>query len=233
MALTIFIFVMIAVAFLLLFSWGGPLVAIVKLAILLFFVPVLVRYIRRARPGTYDPLALPADVLPAQRPRRGKTRWLKSLEGGCSCGAVRFRLTAGPMFVHCCHCLDCQQQTGSAFAINALNETDRIEMLAGTPEPVSMPTDSGRPHDIYRCPSARWPCGATTAAGRICASCASARSTTRTAIMPDVHIYTRSKLPWVALPADVPAFAEFYDMKTLWPAEAQERRRAASAAARG
>ena len=53
------------------------------------------------------------------------------------------------------------------------------------------------------------------------------------AIAPDVHIYTRTKVPWVALPADVPACAEFYDMKTLWPAEAQERRRAASAAARG
>ena len=64
-ALTIFILVTIVVAFLLLFTWGGPLVAIAKLAILLFFVPVLVRYIRRARPGTYDPLALPADVLPA------------------------------------------------------------------------------------------------------------------------------------------------------------------------
>ena len=64
MALTIFIFAMIALAFLLLFSWGGPLVAIVKLVIVLFFVPVLVRYIRRARPGTYDPLALPAAVLP-------------------------------------------------------------------------------------------------------------------------------------------------------------------------
>ena len=64
--LTIFIFIMIALAFLLLFSWGGPLVAIVKLVIVLFFVPVLVRYIRRARPGTVlpDPLALPAAVLP-------------------------------------------------------------------------------------------------------------------------------------------------------------------------
>lgn len=63
-ALTIFIFVAIGLAFLLLFTWGGPLVAIVKLAIVLYFVPVLVRYIRRARPGSYDPLALPAAVLP-------------------------------------------------------------------------------------------------------------------------------------------------------------------------
>ncbi len=63
-AFTVFVFVMIALAFVLLFSWGGPWVAIVKLAIVLFFVPLLVRYIRRARPATYDPLALPSAVLP-------------------------------------------------------------------------------------------------------------------------------------------------------------------------
>ena len=70
------------------------------------------------------------------------------LEGGCACGAVRYRLTSAPMFVHCCHCRDCQRQTGSAFVINALIETDRIALLSGDPEPVAMPTDSGRPHDI-------------------------------------------------------------------------------------
>ena len=41
-----------------------------------------------------------------------------------------------------------------------------------------------------------------------------------------MHIYTRSKLPWVALPADVPAFEAYYDSKTLWPPESLERRKA-------
>ncbi len=63
--LTIFIFAAIAFALFFLVSWGGPWVAVAKLAIILFFVPVLIRYIRRAKPGTYDPLALPAAVLPA------------------------------------------------------------------------------------------------------------------------------------------------------------------------
>src|SRR5271157_5384811 len=75
-----------------------------------------------------------------------------TLEGRCACGAVRYRLTSAPMFVHCCHCLDCQRQTGSAFVLNAIIETDRIEVLSGDPRPVRVPTDSGRPHDIYRCP---------------------------------------------------------------------------------
>ena len=144
-----------------------------------------------------------------------------------------FGSKSAPMFVHCCHCLDCQRQTGSAFAVNALTETDRIEILTGTPEPVSMPTDSGRPHDIYRCPECKVAVWSDYGRRPYLRFVRVGTLDDPTAIAPDVHIYTRSKQPWVALPADVPAFAEFYDMKTLWPAEAQERRRAASAAARG
>ena len=55
------------------------------------------------------------------------------------------------------------------------------------------------------------------------------------AVKPDVHIFTRSKLPWVELPDDTPAFDVYYDSKTLWPAESLERRDAvvAQRAARG
>ena len=47
-------------------------------------------------------------------------------EGGCACGAVRYRLTSDPLFTHCCHCLNCQRQTESAFVINLLIEADRL-----------------------------------------------------------------------------------------------------------
>ena len=150
-----------------------------------------------------------------------------TLEGGCACGEVRYRLTSRPMFVHCCHCLDCQRQTGSAFVLNALIETDRIEMLAGEPAAVPVPTDSGGPHDVYRCrtcQTALWSDYGRRPGMRF------VRVGTLedpAAIPPDVHIFTRSKQPWVGLPPDVPAFAVYYDTKTLWPAEALARRRAA------
>ena len=156
----------------------------------------------------------------------------ETFEGGCSCDAVRYRLTSPPMFTHCCHCRDCQQQTGSAFAVNALIETDRIEMLAGEPQPVSMPTDSGRPHDIHRCPVCKVAVWSDYGRRPYLRFVRVGTLDDPTAISPDVHIYVRSKLPWVALPADAPAFEEFYDMKTLWPTASQERRRAASAAAK-
>ena len=130
----------------------------------------------------------------------------EELEGGCACGGVRYRLTDAPMFVHCCHCLDCQRQTGSAFVINALIETARVELRAGTPTRLEMPTESGRPHGIYRCPAcgvAVWSEYGGVAALRF------VRVGTLDeprALAPTVHIYTRSKQPWVALPPDVPAF---------------------------
>ena len=74
-------------------------------------------------------------------------------DGGCACGAVRYRLKSKPMFVHCCHCRDCQRQTGTAFVLNALIEADRIAMLAGEAQPTAVPTDSAKPHRIFRCPS--------------------------------------------------------------------------------
>ena len=149
-----------------------------------------------------------------------------ALEGGCACGKVRYRLTSAPMFVHACHCRDCQRQTGGPFAINALIETDRIEMLGDAPTPVSMPTASGRPHDIHRCPdcaTAVWSDYGRRPELRF------VRVTTLddpTAIEPDVHIFTRSKLPWLELPRGAAAFEVYYDMKTQWPAASLERRRA-------
>lgn len=151
----------------------------------------------------------------------------ETLDGGCACGAVRYRLAGPPMFVHCCHCRDCQRQTGSAFVLNALIETDRIELTAGKPEPVAVPTDSKRPHDIYRCPkcqTAVWSDYGRRPALRFVRVGA---LDDPTALKPDVHIYTRSKQPWVGLPADVPVFEEYYDMPKLWPTASLARRRAA------
>ena len=74
-------------------------------------------------------------------------------EGGCSCGEIRYRLTSDPLFTHCCHCLNCQRQTGSAFVINVLIETDRVELLAGEPQPVDVPRGGGKKQRIFRCPT--------------------------------------------------------------------------------
>lgn len=151
---------------------------------------------------------------------------MAGMEGGCACGAVRYRLTSGPMFVHCCHCTDCQRQVGSAFVINALIETDRIEVLSGELKAWAMPTDSGRPHLVYRCVE----CGTTIKSDygdrKVMSFLRATTLDDRGALEPDVHIFTRSKLPWVRLPEDARAFEVYYDMQTEWPAESLARREA-------
>jgi hypothetical protein len=151
---------------------------------------------------------------------------MSHLEGGCACGAVRYRLTSAPLFVHCCHCRDCQRQTGSAFVLNALIEADRVELLGAEPRPDRQPTDSGLPHDIFRCEAcgvAVWSRYGGVEALRF------VRVGTLddpAAVTPDVHIYTRSKLPWVRLPEGALAFEAYYDSREVWPPESLERRRA-------
>jgi hypothetical protein len=130
------------------------------------------------------------------------------------------------MFVHCCHCTDCQRHTGSAFVINALIETDHIEILAGAPEPVSMPTESGRPHDIYRCPACKVAVWSDYGRRPRLRFVRVGTLDDPRAIRPDVHIYTRSKVPWVRLPEGARAFEAFYEIEKEWPAESLARRKA-------
>jgi len=152
-------------------------------------------------------------------------------EGGCSCGAVRYRLADEPLVVHCCHCLNCQRQTGSAFVINLLIEADRVELLADEPEPVEVPRDDGTVQTVHRCPSCQvavfseygWPEVRFVRAGTL---------DEPSAVTPDVHIFTRSKLPWVTIPESQTAVDVYYDSRLLWPA-ASLKRLAAIKAARG
>jgi hypothetical protein len=143
-------------------------------------------------------------------------------EGGCSCRGVRYRLTSKPLFVHCCHCLSCQRQTGSAFVINLLIEADHVEVLTGDPKPVSVPRDDGSRQQIFRCPDCQ--IALFSEYGRPEVRFVRAGTLDEPgSVAPDVHIYTRSKLPWVALPESVPAFEVYYDTRKLWPPASLKR----------
>ena len=143
-------------------------------------------------------------------------------EGGCSCAAVRYQLMSEPMFVHCCHCLNCQRQTGSAFVINLLIEADRVQLLSGEPLAVDVPRDDGSAQRIYRCPTCQVAVFSEYGSPEVRFVRAGTLDEPR-GITPDVHIFTKSKVGWVALPADAPAFDVYYDSKALWPADSLER----------
>ena len=146
-------------------------------------------------------------------------------EGGCSCGAVRYRLASDPLFVHCCHCLNCQRQTGSAFVVNVLIESDRLEITKGEPQPVEVPRDDGSAQEVFRCPACQ--VALYSLYGRPVVAFVRAGTLDDPAtVSPDVHIFTRSKLPWGVLAAGGPWFEVYYDTEALWPAESLERVRA-------
>ncbi len=146
-------------------------------------------------------------------------------DGGCDCGAVRYRLTTAPMFVHCCHCSWCQRETGSAFALNALIESDRVDLLNGQPVMVDTPSQSGQGQKIWRCPTcqvALWSTYAMAVGDKIrFVRVGTLDEPAR--VPPDIHIFTSSKQPWLDLPADIPIVADYYDRKEKWPAQSLER----------
>jgi hypothetical protein len=154
-----------------------------------------------------------------------------SLEGKCTCGAVRYRMTSKPIFVHCCHCRWCQRETGSSFALNAMIEADRVVLLKGAPEIVDTPSNSGKGQKITRCPVCRVALWSNYAgAGDAVRFVRVGTLEEPDRLPPDIHIFTASKQPWVVLPPGMPAVAEYYDRDQYWPRESLERRRVLLAA---
>ena len=124
-----------------------------------------------------------------------------SLEGGCTCRAVRYRMTSRPLFVHCCHCRWCQRETGASFALNAMIEADRVVLLSGAPETVNTPSNSGKGQKIVRCPTCRIALWSNYAgAGDAVRFVRVGTLDEPDRLPPDIHIFTASKQPWVVLP---------------------------------
>ena len=149
----------------------------------------------------------------------------EAFEGACTCRAIRYRLTSRPLFVHCCHCRWCQRETGSAFALNAMIESERVELIGGTLEVVDTPSESGKGQKIARCPVCRIAVWSNYAgAGDAVRFIRVGTLLDPDRLPPDIHIFTASKQPWVVLPPGAPAVPEYYDYTQYWPAASLARR---------
>ena len=149
------------------------------------------------------------------------------IKGGCDCKTVRYQVETAPLFVHCCHCRWCQRESGSSFALNALIESDRVTDLGQSPELIDTPSQSGKGQIIARCPNcevAVW--SNYSVAGPLIKFIRVGTLDNPDLVQPDIHIFTASKQPWIVLPEDKPAVAEFYDREQYWPPESLARRRA-------
>jgi hypothetical protein len=148
-------------------------------------------------------------------------------EGGCDCQRIRYRVVSRPLFVHCCHCRWCQRESGSAFALNAMIESDRVIHLGEPPDLIDTPSASGLGQKVARCPSCRIAVWSHYAgAGPLMRFVRVGTLDEPDRLPPDVHIFTSSKQPWVTLSPDVPAFDAYYEREALWPDESLQRRAA-------
>ena len=146
------------------------------------------------------------------------------LEGGCDCRAVRYRMDAVPLFVHCCHCRWCQRETGSAFALNAMIESERVTTLGIEPELVDTPSASGKGQQIARCPHCKLAVWSHYAgAGPFVKFVRVGTLDQPDHLPPDIHIFTASKQPWVVIPPGMAAVPEYYRRDEHWPADSIAR----------
>lgn len=148
------------------------------------------------------------------------------MEGKCTCGAVTYSLTRNPLFTHGCHCTWCQRETGSAFALNAMIETECLQVKGGVEEIIT-PSNSGKGQIIARCPACKVALYSHYAgAGRLMAFVRVGTMNDPSLCPPDIHIFTAAKQPWVTLDGRVPVMPEYYDRKAHWPQESLDRRTA-------
>ncbi|MDM0027550.1 GFA family protein [Variovorax saccharolyticus] len=146
------------------------------------------------------------------------------VEGGCSCRAARYRMATRPLFVHCCHCRWCQRESGSAFALNAMIEADRVELLGGEIERLRIPSASGKGQTVVRCTRCRIALWSHYAgSGEAVAFVRVGTLDDPDLLPPDIHIFTMSKQPWVPLPPGAAAVGEYYRRSEHWPVESVER----------
>jgi len=63
------------------------------------------------------------------------------IEGGCLCGAVRYRATAAPIAATLCHCRSCRLAAGAPSVAWAVFRVEDVAFVAGQPRDFSSSTD--------------------------------------------------------------------------------------------
>ena len=120
--------------------------------------------------------------------------------GGCQCGKLRYEISEAPLLVLTCHCTDCQAMTSSAFSMGVIVKEAAFRLTAGVPRLIPRIADSGRALNRWVCPEcASWISGHP----RPEAATRNVRGGTfddTSWLRPTVHLWTRSKQPWVVLP---------------------------------
>lgn len=131
------------------------------------------------------------------------------LDGGCRCGAVRYRVASAPAFIFACHCTDCRQLTSGAFAIGMPVPREGFDLVAGEPKVWTKIADSGKPSHQYWCATCH---GWTHTIAEASPNMVIVRATTLddySWVRPVGQIFLRSAYPWAKLPVPLGYPQEF------------------------
>jgi len=123
-------------------------------------------------------------------------------EGGCLCGAVRFKAEGPPINVRICHCLFCQKAMGSPFYARALFDQKALTLEGPTERYLTSPQ-----LERVFCPK----CGTRLGHWRTNGTAAGIALTLfddRNAFRPTEHIWVSRKLDWVTIADGLPQFPE-------------------------
>ena len=131
---------------------------------------------------------------------------MSEIEGGCNCGAVRYRLSADPIAVAVCHCTNCRRQSGSAFSVNVVVRADAMEMAGALTTYEDRDTESGAPVLRQFCATCGSPIQSLSAASPKIAIVKAGTADDPGRFTPAIHVWTSTALPWVEIPANLPQF---------------------------
>ena len=128
----------------------------------------------------------------------------RSLEGGCQCGAVRYRVSGDPVFSAICHCSMCRRAGGAPTVAWAMFAADQVAFLREQPKIYA----SSPPAQRGFCPHCGTPISftATFIPGLIDITLGSLDDPA--AIKPMLHYWDSRRLPWMKFADGLPVFPE-------------------------
>ena len=125
-------------------------------------------------------------------------------EGGCLCGAVRYRARGEPLEAFVCHCTACQRRTGSAFAIEVFFHSSQLEFMGVQPSVFEQKSDeSGRWLKLEFCPNCGSSIGLTAERRPDQHAVTGGTFDDPNWFKIGRHIWTKSRTHWMELPEGV------------------------------
>lgn len=144
------------------------------------------------------------------------------LQGSCVCELIQFQIDSEPLFIHACHCNNCQKITGSAFAMSMFLLDKDLQQLSGEPISIDQPTSQGS-RKVFLCPACQTVVWAQSAENPHVRIIRPGVLSNKLDITPQAHIWVHRRQAWLRLDDTTPQFDGNYDQAEVWPASSLSR----------